>query len=137
MTQPPGFHHPQFPNHICKFRKAIYGLKQAPRVWFDSFTSQLYPIGFQASSANSNLFILHQGSFVVYLLFYVDDIIITGNSVPFIDHLVSRLAVVFDLKDLGPLAYFLGLQIEYLFRLVCASVQVCFGFADQVQYARL
>ena len=34
-------------------------------------------------------------------------------SVPFIDHLVSRLAAVFDVKDLGPFAYFLGLQIEY------------------------
>ena len=113
MSQPPGYVDPDHPEHVYKLHKAIYGLKQAPRVWFDSFTSQLYPIGFQASSANSNLFILHQGSFVVYLLFYVDDIIITGNSVPFIDHLVSRLAVVFDLKDLGPLAYFLGLQIEY------------------------
>ena len=42
----------------------------------------------------------------------MDDIIITGNSLPFIDHLVSRLATVFNLKDLGPLTYFLGLQIE-------------------------
>ena len=49
---------------------------------------------------------------MVYLLLYVDDIIITGNSLPFIDHLVSRLAKVFDLKDLGPLTCFLGLQIE-------------------------
>ena len=50
---------------------------------------------------------------MVYLLLYVDDIIVTGNSLPFIDHLVSRLATIFDLKDLGPFAYFLGLQIEY------------------------
>ena len=113
MSQPPSYVDPDHPELVCKLHKAIYGLKQVPRAWFDSFTSQLYHTGFQASSANYNLFILHQGSFVVYLLLYVDDIIITGNSVPFIDHLVSRLAVVFDLKDLGPLAYFLGLQIEY------------------------
>ena len=50
---------------------------------------------------------------MVYLLLYVDDIIITSNSLPFIDHLVSRLSATFDLKDLGPLTYFLGLQIEY------------------------
>ncbi|CAH9096026.1 unnamed protein product [Cuscuta epithymum] len=31
MRQPRGFVHPQFPNHICRLRKAIYGLKQAPR----------------------------------------------------------------------------------------------------------
>ena len=115
MSQPPGYVDPDHPELVYKLHKAIYGLKQAPRAWFDSFTSQLYHIGFQASSVDSNLFILHQGSFVVYLLLYVDDIIITGNSVPFIDHLVSRLVAVFDLKDLGPLAYFLGLQIEYTF----------------------
>lgn len=50
---------------------------------------------------------------MLYLLLYVDDIIITGNSLPFIDHLVFRLIATFDLEDLGPLAYFLGLQIEY------------------------
>ena len=113
MSQPLGYVDPDHPELVCKLHKAIYDLKKAPRAWFDSFTSQLYHIGFQASSVDSNLFILHQGSFVVYLLLYVDDIIITGNSVPFIDHLVSRLAAVFDLKDLGPLTYFLGLQIEY------------------------
>ena len=113
MSQPLGYVDPDHPELVCKLHKAIYDLKKAPRAWFDSFTSQLYHIGFQASSADSNLFIMHQGSFVVYLLLYVDDIIITGNSVPFIDHLVSRLAAVFDLKDLGPLTYFLGLQIEY------------------------
>ena len=113
MSQPPGCVDLAYPDHVCKLHKAIYGLKQAPRAWFDSFTSQLFHIGFQASSVDCNFFILHQGSFVVYLLLYVDDIIIIGNSLPFIDHLVSRLAAIFDLKDLGPLAYFLGLQIKY------------------------
>ena len=70
-------------------------------------------IGFKASDADSNLFNLHHDSFVVYLLLYIDDIIITGNSTSFIDHIVSRLGAAFDLKDLGPLKYFLGLQIEY------------------------
>ena len=50
---------------------------------------------------------------MVYLLLYVDDIIITRNNPPFIDHLISRLSVAFDLKDLGPLTFFLGLLIEY------------------------
>ena len=79
MSQPPGYVDPDHPKLVCKLHKAIYGFKQAPRARFDSFTSQLYHIGFQASSADSNLFILHQGSFVVYLLLYVDDIIITGK----------------------------------------------------------
>ena len=116
MSQPLGYVDLAHPNHVCKLHKAIYGLKQAPRAWFDRFTSQLFHIGFQASFADCNLFILHHGSFVVYLLLYVDDIIITGNRLSFVDHLVSRLATIFDLKDLGPLAYFLGLQIKYTSR---------------------
>uniref|UniRef100_A0A2N9FTY6 Reverse transcriptase Ty1/copia-type domain-containing protein n=1 Tax=Fagus sylvatica TaxID=28930 RepID=A0A2N9FTY6_FAGSY len=41
MTQPPGFQHPQFLNHVCKLQKAIYGLKQAPRAWFSRLSSRL------------------------------------------------------------------------------------------------
>lgn len=85
-------------------------------VWFNSFTFELFHIGFQASSADCNLFTLHHDFFVVYLLLYIDDIIITGNGTSFIAHIVSRLGVAFDLKDLGPLKYFLGLQIEYTFQ---------------------
>lgn len=115
LSQPPGYVDPAHADHVCQFYKDIYGLKEAPRAWFDSFTSQvqLFHIGFQASFADCNLFILHHVFFMVYLLLYVDDIIIAGNSLPFIDHLVFKLNATFDLKDLGLLAYFLGLQIEY------------------------
>ena len=94
MSQPPGYVNPTHPNHVYLLHKAIYGLKQTPRAWFDSFTSQQFHIGFQASSVNCNLFILHHGTFVVFFL-YVDDIITTRNSLPFIDHLVSRLSATF------------------------------------------
>nr|POE64747.1 retrovirus-related pol polyprotein from transposon tnt 1-94 [Quercus suber] len=113
LSQPPGYVDLAHPTYAYLLHKAIYGLKQSPRAWFESFTSQLFHIGFHASSADSILFILHHGSFVVYLLLYVDDMIITGNSPPFIDHLISRLSATFDLKDLGPLTFFLELQIEY------------------------
>ena len=94
---------------MCLLHKAIYGLKQAPRAWFDSLTSELFHIAFQASSADFSLFALHHNTFVVYLLLYVYDIIITGNSPSFIVHIISRLGADFDLKDLSPLKYFLGL----------------------------
>ena len=112
MSQFQGYVDLVHPDYVCKLHKAIYGLKQALRAWFDSFTFELFHLDFHSSFLDSNLFILHHDSFVVYLLLYVDDIIVTRNSPSFIDHLVSRLAKVFDLKDLGPLTYFLGLQIE-------------------------
>ncbi|GKV21142.1 hypothetical protein SLEP1_g31150 [Rubroshorea leprosula] len=51
MSQPLGFEDPIHPNHVCKLNKSIYGLKQAPRAWFDTFTIQLFQIGFYCSRA--------------------------------------------------------------------------------------
>jgi hypothetical protein len=111
MTQPQGYIDSQHPTHVCKLLKSIYGLKQAPRAWFESFTSQLFHLGFLASSADSSLFIYKNDKIIAYLLLYVDDIVLTSNTPTFLDHLIVQLSKVFDLKDLGQLHYFLGLQV--------------------------
>uniref|UniRef100_A0A2N9J6E2 Integrase catalytic domain-containing protein n=1 Tax=Fagus sylvatica TaxID=28930 RepID=A0A2N9J6E2_FAGSY len=85
--------------------------EEAPRAWFDSFTTQLLHLGFTASTADSSLFIYHHKGVIAYLLLYVDDIVLTSNSTPFLDHLVLQLSQVFDIKDLGTLHYFLGIQV--------------------------
>jgi hypothetical protein len=111
MTQPQGYIDSQHPSHVCKLLKSIYGLKQAPRAWFESFTSQLLHLGFLASTADSSIFIYKNGNIIAYLLLYVDDIVLTSNTPTFMDHLIVQLSKVFDLKDLGQLHYFLGLQV--------------------------
>jgi hypothetical protein len=113
MAQPLGFIDSAHPSQVCKLHKSLYGLKQAPRAWFERFTSHLLTLGFTASVADASLFVLHHGSTTVYLLLYVDDIIITGNNSTAISDIVSQLSAVFELKDLGLLRYFLGLQIDY------------------------
>jgi hypothetical protein len=111
MVQPQGYTDPSHPSHVCKLLKSIYGLKQAPRAWFESFTSQLLHLGFLASNADSSLFVYKNKSVIAYLLLYVDDIVLTSNTPSYLDHLIHQLSSVFDLKDLGPLHYFLGLQV--------------------------
>ena len=68
-------------------------------------------MGFQASLADSSLFILRHGKFLVFLLVYVDDIVLTGNNPSFLQSLILQLSSEFELKDLGNLHYFLGLHI--------------------------
>jgi hypothetical protein len=113
MVQPAGFVNSASPHHVCKLHKSLYGLKQAPRAWFEHFTSHLLTIGFTASTADPSLFVFRNGSTLLYLLLYVDDIILTGTHPTAVTSLITELAYTFELKDLGPLRYFLGLQIDY------------------------
>uniref|UniRef100_A0A2N9G1P2 Integrase catalytic domain-containing protein n=1 Tax=Fagus sylvatica TaxID=28930 RepID=A0A2N9G1P2_FAGSY len=113
MHQPPGFVDPNHPSHVCLLQKSIYGLRQAPRAWFEKFSNHLLTIGFTASLADPSLFVYKNGSTVIYLLLYVDDIILTGSVPAAIQELIRGLAQAFELKDLGPLKYFLGLQVDY------------------------
>jgi hypothetical protein len=111
MHQPPGFEDPTRPHHICKLVKAIYGLKQAPRAWNTRLASVLRQHGFVPSTADTSLYILHRPDVSIYLLVYVDDIIVLSSSSPAIDRLVQGLRQEFVVKDLGPLHFFLGIEV--------------------------
>lgn len=109
MEQPKGFIDHDHPDFVCRLHKALYGLKQAPRAWFHRLSSSILDIGFMASLVDSSLFILHSGSVRIFLLIYVDDIIITGPNDALIRSLITKLQQEFPLKDLGPLHFFLGI----------------------------
>ena len=112
MHQPQGFVDNQHPDYVCRLHKSLYGLKQAPRAWFERFTSHLQSLGFIASSADPSLFVWHYGNNFIILLLYVDDIIITGNNTTTVHSFIQQLAKAFAMKDLGPLHYFLGLEVS-------------------------
>ena len=77
MSQPPGFVDKDNPSYVCKLNKVIYGLKQAPRVWYHELRTLLLQFGFQNSYADTSFFIFHTDGHTMYLLVYVDDLIIT------------------------------------------------------------
>ena len=109
MSQPPGYVDPNLPQHVCRLKKAIYGLKQAPRAWYTELTTFLLGLGFTRAVSDTSLFILSAHS--IYLIVYVDDIIITGPNSTAITQFVTHLAHRFALKDLGSLSYFLGVEV--------------------------
>jgi len=111
--QPAGFVDASRPNDVCLLRKSLYGLKQAPRAWFQRFATHLVHLGFVPSKADSSLFVLRRGTDIAYLLLYVDDIVLTASSSAVLQHIVTRLRDEFAMKDLGPVHFFLGIQVKH------------------------
>jgi histone deacetylase 1/2 len=108
MRQPPGYEDKDKPTYICKLDKALYGLKQAPRAWYSRLSSKLITLGFVASKSDMSLFIYHKRNTTIYMLIYVDDIIVASSSQAATDALLMDLRQEFALKDLGDLNFFLG-----------------------------
>ncbi|XP_028548665.1 uncharacterized protein LOC110097480 isoform X2 [Dendrobium catenatum] len=113
MQQPKGFEDATNPLHVCHLHKAIYGLRQAPRQWYTTFTSYLREIGFSHSQADPSLLLFHDGNTHLYLLVYVDDILLTGNNAQAMTALVVKLEEKFTMKHLGVANQFLGIKIDY------------------------
>jgi hypothetical protein len=111
MDLPPGFTK-GYNGKVCRLKKSLYGLKQSPRAWFDRFRHVLVKIGFAQGHSDHTLFVKRtSGDKVVVLLVYVDDIILTGNDTTGIEDVKKRLAEEFEIKDLGVLKYFLGMEV--------------------------
>ncbi|XP_020675770.1 uncharacterized protein LOC110094785 [Dendrobium catenatum] len=113
MKQQIGFIDTQFPNHVFLLKKANYGLKQAPRQWFSTFSAYLHQYGFRSSTADPSLLLFQHNSVQIYILVYVDDILLTGNSISDIDRLLAALHLKFSTCNLGRLHHFMGLQVSY------------------------
>ena len=113
MKLPPSYSHPsEFPHRICRLRQALYGLKQAPRAWFAKFSSTISQDGFLGSSFDTTLFLRRSDHGSTILLLYVDDMIITCDNMQGIQDLKHVLGRQFEMKDLDPLNYFLGLEVS-------------------------
>ncbi|XP_031090978.1 uncharacterized protein LOC115995974 [Ipomoea triloba] len=94
MKQPPSYIDAQYPDHVCLLKRSLYGLKQASRAWFNRLHS----------------FLLSVDSAYVYLLVYVDDILVMGSDLDLITSLLSKLSVAFKIRDLGEPGFFLGIE---------------------------
>jgi hypothetical protein len=110
IEQPQGFEVEDMKSHVCILKKALYGLKQAPRAWYGRIESFLTSLGFTKSKADSNIYFKIMDNEPVILLLYVDDLFLTGEE-KLIVECKKRLAAEFEMKDLGLMHYFLGLEV--------------------------
>ncbi|GJV92386.1 retrotransposon protein, putative, ty1-copia subclass [Tanacetum coccineum] len=113
MVQPEGFVNPKHPGRVCKLQRSIYGLKQASRSWNKRFDEEIKKYGFTQNPDEPCVYKRASGSNTVFLILYVDDILLMGNNIPMLQDVKSWLGKSFAMKDLGEAAYILGIKIYH------------------------
>lgn len=111
MTQPPSFVSKD-KHLICKLTKALYGFQQAPRAWYEKLTQALIQLSFTSSKCDNSIFLYCEQGISLYVLVYVNDILITGSHTSLIHDLINKLHNKFALKRLGRPNYFMGIEVK-------------------------
>ena len=111
MRQPPGFEEGTG-NKVCLLKKSLYGLKQSPRQWYKRFDVYMVSNGFSRSNYDSCVYFKEFApGMYIYLLLYVDDMLIACKSKSEIEYTKGLLRKEFDMKELGPARKILGMEI--------------------------
>lgn len=111
MRQPQGYEEGGA-DTVCHLKKSLYGLRQAPRAWHTRLKEELELMGFTASDADPGLYIAHNKDNNIYILVYVDDILVAAKDMAAVISIKERLTTTFDVRDLGEAKYFLGMSLD-------------------------
>jgi hypothetical protein len=96
--------------HVCLLKKAMYGLKQAPRAWYSMIDSCLLEMGFEKIEVDPNLYYIVCGEDTLILILYGNDLFIIGGG-KLIANCKRGFASEFEMKDIGLMHYFLGMEV--------------------------
>ena len=111
MSQSIGFEEVGKEHMVCKLHKSIYGLKQASRQWYLKFDEVVTANGFKENIVDQCIYMKVSGSKYIFLVLYVDDILLATNDIDMLIETKQLLFSHFDMKDLGEASYVLGIQI--------------------------
>jgi hypothetical protein len=96
---------------ICKMKKSLYGLKQSPRISYKKIDTYMLRLGFTRSKEDHCVYFKLIGDHLIYLVLYVDDMLLIGNK-DIIQDVKTQLSYKFDMKDLGASNFILGMEIK-------------------------
>ena len=97
---------------VCKLNKSIYGLKQAAKNWYEELANFLIQEKFVRSKNDYCLFTKIENNEKLYILSWVDDLVIAGSNNEDIEQLKRALEGKFKMDDRGKLEWFLGMQVS-------------------------
>ena len=89
----------------------IYGLKQASLSWNQHFDEIIKEYGFIQNEDDSCVYKKVSGSALTFIVLYVDDVLLLGNDIPMLQSVKAWLSLKFSMKDLGEVAFILGIKI--------------------------
>ena len=111
MRQPPG--HSDGTGRVCKLRRSLYGLKQAPRIWSEHLCETLTSLGFTQSVMDPSLYYITRDGARLYILDWVDDMLLGSTSPSVIGWFKEELASRYKVKDLGEAAKYIGMSVHW------------------------
>ena len=111
MDQPMGFSVKGKEHMVCKLKKSIYGLKQASRQWYLKFNDTVMSFGFKENIVDRCIYLKVSGSKFIFLVLYVDDILLASNDLGLLSETKKFLFSNFEMKDMGEASYVIGIEI--------------------------
>ncbi len=112
MQQPEGFIAKGEERLVLKLHKSLYGLKQSPRAWNQKLDKALHAMGFKRSMHEACLYFKQGEGGEIFLIIYVDDIIIMASNLELINTCKDKLHEQFQMSDMGEAEFYLGIQIK-------------------------
>jgi len=111
MNQPMGFSVEGKKHMVCKLKKSIYNLKQASRQWYLNFNDTIVFFGFKENTVDRCIYLKANGSKVIFLILYVDDILLANNDLDLLHEIKKFLSRNFEMKDMGEANYVIEIKI--------------------------
>ena len=111
MVQPEEFISKGQESKVCKLQKSIYGLKHASRSWNIRIDQTIKSFGFIQCPDEPCVYKRCNGHMLVFLVLYVDNILLMENDVGTLSSVKVWLSSQFDIKDLGEASHILGIKL--------------------------
>jgi len=108
MVQPENFVSGDPKNMVCKLTKSIYGLNKH----LVKFHQVILSFGFEVNLVDDCMYHKFKGSKFIFLILYVDDILLATNDIDILHKTKKFLSKNFEMKDLGHASFILGIQIH-------------------------
>ena len=97
---------------VCRMKKSMYGLKKSPRMWYKKIDTYILGLGFTRSKVDHCVYFKLLGDRLIYLVLYVDGMLLIGNNKEIIQDVKTKLSSKFDMKDIGATNFILGMEIK-------------------------